>query len=166
MCLEICRIRHGITSPFAPAAAKLPHRRPIHYPVIIMTAIVDVRIATKNNSTITAMELLEEFADSTPSWSYLEDDTRYYSESRGCPACVLSHVHYHPFETVDFAFAAEEQKEGGPVHLMLVEATDTSQSIELEDRDRLVREFIKAFEGYAESGNVPVEVTASESEVA
>ena len=49
---------------------------------------------------------------------------------------------------------------------MLVEPTDTSQSIDLEDRDRLVREFIKAFNGYAESGNVPVKVTASESEVA
>src|SRR5690625_5830975 len=85
-------------------ASILPPRLPTLYPVIIMHAIVDVRIATSDNSTITAMELLEEFADSTPAWSYLEDDTRYYSESRGCPACVLSHVHYHPFETVDFAF--------------------------------------------------------------
>ena len=82
--------RHYI--PLRACGRKLPLRRPTHYPVIIMNAIVDVRVATNENSTITAMELLEEFADSTPSWSYLEDDTRYYSESRGCPACVLSHA--------------------------------------------------------------------------
>src|SRR5690625_2785396 len=131
-----------------------------------MHAFVDYRIATSDISTISAYDLLEDFADSTTVGSDLTYNTRVYSESRGCPACELSHVHYHPYETVDFAFAAEEQKQGGPVHLMLVEPTDKSQSIDLEDRDRLVREFIKAFNGYAESGNVPVEVTASESEIA
>lgn len=127
-----------------------------------MIAITDVCIATGQGSTITAMELLEEFADSTPTWSFLEDDTRYYSETRGCPACVLSHIHYHPFATIDYAFAAAEQRDDGQVHLVLVEANPGDEALALEERDQLVKEFVSAFKGYAASGNVPVRVTASE----
>lgn len=135
-----------------------------------MTTIADISIATGPDASITPLELLEEFADSTPTWSFLEEDTYHYRETRGCPSCVLSHVTYEPFGTVDYAFATASRDEEGAVRLVLIdvdrrEASSPEGASAVEQRDRTAREFLTAFQAYAAAANVPVKVETSEREV-
>lgn len=130
-----------------------------------MKTIVDIRIATHSGSTITPIELLEEFADSTPTWSFLEDDSVHYRATRGRPACVLSHISYEPFGTVDYAFASVEDREDGQARLVLIDGARQSNEATLAERDRLVRDFLTAFQSYAETIHAPVEVRTSEKDV-
>lgn len=130
-----------------------------------MTTIVDIRIATRNGSSITPIELLEEFADSTPTWSFLEDDSYHYRATRGRPACVLSHVRYEPFGTVDYAFASVEDREDGSARLVLIEDEQHHTEATVEEQDRLVREFLTAFRSYTQTVHAPVEIETTEREV-
>lgn len=130
-----------------------------------MTTIVDIRIETRNGSSITPIELLEEFADSTPTWSFLEDDSYHYRATRGRPACVLSHVRYEPFGTVDYAFASVEDREDGSTRLVLIEDEQRRPEANIEEQDRLVRDFLTAFRAYTEAIHAPVDIATTEREV-
>ncbi len=129
-----------------------------------MTTIADIRIATHENSTITPLELLEAFADSTPTWSFLEEDTRLYEASRGRPACILTHVLYDPFNTVDYAFAAVEDREDGSTRLVVI-SPEQQHELSTAEQDRLVRDFLTAFRSYAEAVHAPVNILTTEREI-
>lgn len=136
-----------------------------------MTTIADICISTGPDASITPLELLEEFADSTPTWSFLEEDSQHYQETRGCPACVLSHVTYEPYGTVDYAFATASKSEDGTVRLVLIDVdqrhgeTTPDNAAANEQRDRTARDFLTAFQAYAASTSVPIEVATSEREI-
>ncbi len=130
-----------------------------------MTTIADIRITAKSGSTITPMELLEEFADSTPTWSFLEEDTRHYRATRGRPACILSHVTYEPFGTVDYAFAGVEDRQDGSTRLTVIQPEQQQEHVTAADLDRLVRDFLTAFRSYTESTDAPVDIETTEREV-
>lgn len=130
-----------------------------------MTTIADIRIAMRNGSSITPIELLEEFADSTPTWSFLEDDSMHYRATRGRPACVLSHILYEPFGTVDYAFASVEDREDGSTRLVVIEAEKLQGQATAVEQDQLVRDFLTAFRAYTESVHAPVDIEATEREI-
>lgn len=129
-----------------------------------MTTIADICITAHEDSMITPLELLEAFADSTPSWSFLEEDTRLYEATRGRPACILSHVSYDPFGTVDYAFAGVEDKENGSTRLTVIHP-EQPQEISVSEQDRLVRDFLTAFGAYAQSVHAPVDIQTEEREI-
>jgi hypothetical protein len=124
-----------------------------------MTAIVDLEIAPRTGSSTTLLELLEEFADSTPTWSFLEDDSLHYSATRGGPACVLAHIRYDSHEIVDYAFAGTQDHVTGATRLVLIETDEAHPIDSKEFRDELVRDFVEAFSGYADAVHVPVDIT-------
>jgi hypothetical protein len=123
-----------------------------------MTAIVDLEISPRSDSSITLFELLEEFADSTPTWSFLEDDSLHYSATRGGPGCVLAHIRYDSHDIIDYAFAGTSDRASGSTRLVLIE-THESHPIDADDRDRLIGDFVEAFSGYARSVHAPIEIT-------
>jgi hypothetical protein len=126
-----------------------------------MTAIVDVELTPRSGSSITLFELLEEFADSTPTWSFLEDDSLHYSATRGGPGCVLAHIRYDSAEIIDYAFAGTASRESGSTRLVLIETDDAHPITSREHRDSLIQDFIDAFSAYAESVRAPVEINFS-----
>jgi hypothetical protein len=128
-----------------------------------MTAIVDLEISPRSTSSITLFELLEEFADSTPTWSFLEDDSLHYSATRGGPACVLAHIRYDSHEIIDYAFAGTSSRDSGTTRLVLIETDEAHPIGSPEHRDSLIRDFVDAFSDYAASVHVPIDISLGRS---
>lgn len=125
---------------------------------VSMTAFVDLEIAPRSGSSTTLLELLEEFADSTPTWSFLEEDSLHYSATRGTPGCVLAHIRYDSHEIVDYAFAGTRDQATGATRLVLIETDETDPEDSPDVRDQLVRDFVDAFSGYAHAVHVPIDI--------
>lgn len=128
-----------------------------------MTAIIDLEITPRAPSSTTLFELLEEFADSTPTWSFLEDDSLHYSATRGGPGCVLAHVRYDSREIIDYAFAGTADRASGSTRLVLIETDEAHPITSNDHRDSLIQDFVDAFSSYAHSVNVPIDVSLRSS---
>lgn len=158
---------------FLPAATTLllpvlpgPHLRvPATHEARPMKAIVDIEIAPLDTAAVTPCELLEDFADATPAWHFLEEDTRHYAAVKGVPGCVLRHFHEAPALVVDFAFAAEAAHAGSVVHLLVIDVDDPQEPLSPERRRRLVATLLTDLQHYMDRRGMPARVHAVEAEL-
>lgn len=111
-----------------------------------MDTIVHIAITPDANAKLTPLELLEDFADASRGWHFLEAESAHYAEEKGAPACLLRH---HPEGTtfhVDFAFAATNPDNPHDLELVILDAP--THRLDLEQRDRAVNDFIQHFRTY------------------
>lgn len=122
--------------------------------------VVDLTLHPAENAALTPLELLEDFADATPDWHFLEQDSHHYARAKGTPACVLRHLDLRGLKDVDLAFTAMEAKAPRAVRLTLIDPQGEERQLNLETRNRVVENFLKQFRSYLEyrGDHVRVEV--------
>lgn len=149
-------------------ATRMPPVSPAAPPMSsAMKTIVDIEIVPTRDAAVTPCELLSDFADATPNWQYLDEETHHYRSIRGVASCLLRHLRLDPLAgAVDFAFAANEEGEQRPLSLVIIDIDDPSRAITLELRNEEVERFVREFEDYLSrrDGHARVRVSIEEVE--
>jgi hypothetical protein len=113
-----------------------------------MSTIIHIALTPADAAKVTPLEILEDFADATPTWHYLEEDSRHYAEEKGVPACVLRYQTSGSPHYIDFAFAADEDGTLSDMELVLIDAPTPETKIEMDDRNAILDRFIDHLQGY------------------
>lgn len=129
-----------------------------------MKTIVDLKIEPAEKTCVTPLELLEDFANSQSLWYFLEEESRFYSEMKHVPACIIRFSDYSYKNDVDFAFAATQPDEYSSFRLLLVDSEDYEEPIDEETRDRVVSRFVTDFNAYLGSHSPLVKLCAVEKD--
>jgi hypothetical protein len=116
-----------------------------------METVVHIALTPEAGARVTPLELLEDFADASLGWHYLEDESAHYAEVKGAPACVLRHR--RPDEAdearyVDFAFAQTDPADLNDVELVLIDAPAPETPLDLATRNALVDGFLDEMQQY------------------
>lgn len=96
---------------------------------------------------LTPSEVLSDFADATPRWTYLEGDSYHYAERKGRPALVLRHQRDDAPRLVDFAFASDPET-GPALGLVLLDAPEADTPLPATERRALVDTFVSTLRDY------------------
>lgn len=121
-----------------------------------------IEIAALPDASTLPLELLEDFADATPTWFYLEEESHFVSTESNRAACVIRHHigAHHP--DADFVFWTVEDGEEEPVRLMLVFPTFSPDPFSAEESAALMRSFLEAFRTYMDSTHARLELRTAE----
>lgn len=113
-----------------------------------MKTIIDLRIAPTERAAVTPCELLEDFADATASWQYLEEESFHYSEIKGTSGCVLRHLELPSCTALDFLFTADCAHEHSELRLVLIDTVDAAEPPTHEWRETALSQFLDSFNAY------------------
>lgn len=118
--------------------------------------ITGIEILPRDGAVVTPRELLEDFADHTQRWLFLERETEHYASERGQPSVLLRHHRSQkPFE-VNFIFVASDGRHGA-YNLRLVAPDDGNpDSLDARDHQRAMEAFRQDFEAYLAERNQPL----------
>ena len=110
---------------------------------------------------VTPLEILEDFADASQGWQYLEDESRHYAEAKGKPACVLRHRLPQKSMFVDVAFAATASDVLSPFALTVLDPPEHEHLAD-DVRDAVIEGLIRDLQAYlqARPKQVQLEVDA------
>ncbi|ARA94830.1 MAG: hypothetical protein D6685_00955 [Bacteroidetes bacterium] len=122
----------------------------------------DIEIAPAGALHILPMEVLEDFADVSPTWFYLDEDSFYYEAESGRPSCVLRHAAFDDHPAADFVFTARYPDPFSPARLSLVHPVDTDLSFDPLERVALVSQFLADFHRYVDRVGAPIELHITE----
>lgn len=113
-----------------------------------MSPLLSLTLTADDDAKITPLEALEDFADATSGWQYLEDESAHYAQEKGVPACVLRHRTGTAPAFIDFAFSDTTPERPLNIRLHLLDAPDAEAALPKEVREALVRGFVDAFNSY------------------
>lgn len=113
-----------------------------------METVIRLKITPDANAKLTPLELLEDFADASRDWQYLEDDSRHYAALKERPACILRHRHAAAHRYVDFGFATTNPADRNDIELVILDTPDAQQSLDLAARNEAIDHFIRHFRQY------------------
>jgi hypothetical protein len=118
-----------------------------------METVVHLALASDPDARVTPLELLEDFADASPAWHYLEAESQHYAAEKGAPACVLRYRHDGDAFYLDFAFAATPDAPDA-IELVLIDpphgvgAPHGIGALDLGLRHRVMDRFLDALRAY------------------
>jgi hypothetical protein len=112
-----------------------------------MDPIAHLALTPTDESKLTPLEVLADFADATQGWVYMERDSRHYADQKDVPGLVLRHWREGTPNHVDFAFAADPT-EPDTVRLVIFDAPDADETPSREQRAELLETFLDALRGY------------------
>ncbi len=115
-----------------------------------METVIHIAITPDPSAKLTPLELLEDFADASRDWHFLEEESDHYAEAKRVPACVLRHRYATQTRYVDFAFAATDPENPNDVELVILDAPDPDRALNLEERNDVINRFIQQFRAYLE----------------
>ena len=127
--------------------------------------LVDVEIAPAEQVHVTPQELLEDFADVSPAWHFMDDESRHYADVKDAAGCVLRHVTPQHDHDVDYAFSADAAEARQVMHLRVVTPTPAGQQLAMEDRSSYIEQFLNDFYRYLENRPQLVSVRAVEKDL-
>lgn len=113
-----------------------------------MKTIVHLAITPDANAKLTPLELLEDFADASRGWHFLEEESAHYADEKGAPACLLRHQREDAIRYVDLAFAATDPGNQNDIELVILDAPDPDHRLDLAHRNQVVDNFIQHFRTY------------------
>jgi hypothetical protein len=113
-----------------------------------METVTYLALTPDTSAKTTPLELLEDFADATPGWHYLEEESAHYADEKGVGACVLRCQRSGQPRYADAAFAAPDSERPQDLELILIDAPDPEHRIELESRNEIVDRFIDEMRSY------------------
>jgi len=109
-----------------------------------MSTVIRLSLRPADDAKVVPLEVLRDFADVRTSWSYLEEDSRHYSELKETPGLVLRHradrSHY-----VDLGFV---ETAPDTVQLAVLDRPDTDTPLSPDDRTDLLDTFLDAMRDY------------------
>ena len=129
-----------------------------------MKTIIDIQIAPTERAVVTPCELLEDFADSTPAWQFLEEESSFYALLKGVPACILRYACSAPHHFYDFAFSSSEAREDSVMRLVLVDA-ERSAGLTFEQRCGVVSQLAGALRAYFDRRDLHASVRVVEEDM-
>lgn len=113
-----------------------------------METVVHLAITPDEDAKLTPLELLEDFADASRGWYYLEGESKHYAAEKDVPACVLRHRRNGELSYVDLAFAATDPGNPHDIELVILDAPSPEYNLNLEERNQVVDTFIHHFREY------------------
>ena len=118
--------------------------------------MLTIRITSSDNSLLTPHELLEDFADSSPGWQYLNEVSSHFSAARGKESCILRSWKTEVPGSVDVVFSGVDDE---TLELTIVAQDDLLTS---DSRSNIVQDFADEFDRYLES--CPTDISAEQLE--
>lgn len=112
-----------------------------------MEPIAHLALTPVENSKLTPLEILADFADATRGWVYQERSSRHYAEQKGHPALVIRHWHDDIPVHVDFAFVAAAD-DSNRVGFVILDAPEKEQPLSRTQRARLIERLLEALQDY------------------
>lgn len=113
-----------------------------------METVIHIEITPDPNAKLTPLELLEDFADASLGWQYLEEESNHYAQLKNRPACMLRHQRDDELRYVDFGFAATNPSDPKDIELVILDAPDPERQLDLEERNVVIDNFITHFRQY------------------
>lgn len=129
--------------------------------------IVDVEIESESSAHVTPLELIEDFADVTSNWHFLEEDSRLYAAIRGREACVIRAWNDQRAGSIDFAFADCSDERSLLLRIVILcppfardsaPSTDAGETAPSIDQCTCLQLFLNAFGRYLQERGAPVNV--------
>jgi hypothetical protein len=111
-----------------------------------MSAVVRLSLRSEEDAKVTPLEMLQDFADVKTGWSYLEEDSRHYTELKGAPGAILRH-RADPSTFVDLGFVGATA-DPGTVDLAVLDRPGADTSLSPGERRRLIDRFLDAMREY------------------
>lgn len=113
-----------------------------------METIVHIEITPDADAKLTPLELLEDFADASRGWQYLEDESEHYAQLKKRPACIIRHRRDGVPNYVDFGFAATNPADTNDIELIILDTPAPEERLGLDERNDVVDNFITHFRQY------------------
>lgn len=131
-----------------------------------MKTMIGIQISPTERAAVTPCELLEDFADATPSWHYLEEESAHYTFLKGVPVCVLRWMGFDPYQVVDFAFSACGTDAQSRMRLVLVDVEHPQRDLSPEHRHDLAAHFADTFRAYLDRRRTHAQVQVAAEDLA
>lgn len=111
-----------------------------------MSSVVRLSLHSEESAKVTPLEVLRDFADVNPGWSYLEENSRHYAEIKDAPGLVLRH-RSDPNTYVDFGFVGSST-DPETVNLAVLDRPDSDTPLPPSEREDRIDTFLEAIRNY------------------
>jgi hypothetical protein len=111
-----------------------------------MSSVVRLSLHPDDDAKVTPFEVLRDFADVQTGWSYLEEDSKHYSDLKDAPGLVLRH-RSNATTYVDLGFVASSSTPD-LVMLAVLDRPNADTSLSPDDRSAVLDTFLDAIRGY------------------
>lgn len=111
-----------------------------------MSSVVRLSLRSEEHAKVTPLEMLQDFANVRTGWSYLEEDSRHYSELKDSPGAILRH-RTDPSTYVDLGFV-EAVPESNTLDLAILDRPGSDASLPSDERSDLIDTFLDAMRDY------------------
>lgn len=126
---------HSPTPPFSPDE-----------PFPAMSAVIRLSLRPEKDAKVVPLEVLRDFADVRPGWSYLEEDSEHYADLKGASGAILRH-RVDPSTFVDLGFV-EATTDPTTVDLAVLDRPGTDTHLSRDQRKALLNTFLDAMRDY------------------
>lgn len=113
-----------------------------------METVIHIALTPDPQAKVTPLEVLEDFADASRDWHYLEEESKHYSAEKDVPAGVLRHQRDDGPRYVDFAFASTAPGHLSELELILLDAPTPEAQLTLKERNAVVDAFLRDLRDY------------------
>lgn len=111
-----------------------------------MPTVVRLSVRSEDHGKVTPFEVLRDFADVNPGWSYLEEDSRHYAELKDAPGLILRHrADASTFVDLGFVGTATDST---TLELAVLDRTGTDTSLSPDEREALLDTFLDELRDY------------------
>jgi hypothetical protein len=111
-----------------------------------MSAVVRLSLRPEEDAKVTPLEVLRDFADVQAGWSYLEEDSRHYTDLKGAPGAILRH-RIDSSTYVDLGFVGTAA-DSSTVDLAVLARPGGDTQLSPDERADLVDTFLDAMREY------------------
>lgn len=109
-----------------------------------MSTLLRLSLHPDDDAKVIPLEVLRDFADVTSGWSYLEEDSRHYSDLKDAPGLILRH-RADLSRYVDLGFV---ETEADTVRLAVLDRPDAETSLSASERADRIDTFLDAMHDY------------------
>ena len=113
-----------------------------------METVIHIKITPATGAKLTPLELLEDFADASQDWQYLEEESEHYTQLKKRPACILRRRRQKPTGYIDLGFAATNPADPKDIELVVLDAPTPERRLDLEERNAVIDDFVQHFRQY------------------
>ncbi len=111
-----------------------------------MSTVVRLSTRPDERGKVIPFEVLRDFADVKPDWSYLEEDSRYYADLKDASGLILRH-RIDPSSYVDLGFVGTSP-DASTLELAVLDRPDSDTPLSADERRSLIDTFLEAMRDY------------------
>lgn len=111
-----------------------------------MSSVIRLSLRPEEHAKVTPLEVLQDFADVKAGWSYLEEDSRHYSELKGAPGAILRH-RLDSSRYVDLGFVGTPA-DSNRLELAVLDRPEVDSSLSPDERAGQIDAFLDAMREY------------------